>query len=183
MRSKSGNHSPDAAREAFSGTQTVSLRPGRFYRRTWILPICVVGLALIVIGTPEPSTADFLEAAVVVCALVSLSMLLPLYYRRVRTIVADSRGVRLLVGQRVRKDLGWARISRVNMGPRHYRNGLLGVYDGFGLMVVGRNLADSINLVDSWFKSDANDLSVFSRGLERIAESRSIPVYTRTGRW
>ncbi len=92
MRSGSREDPPDVARAGFPETQSISLAPGRFYRHTWIAPISVVGLALIVIATPEASTTDVVEAVVVVCALVLLSLLLPLYYRRVRTIVADSRG-------------------------------------------------------------------------------------------
>ncbi len=57
------------------------------------------------------------------------------------------------------------------------------MYDGFGLWAIGKNLADSINLVDTWFTVDANALLRFSETVERMAESRSTPVYTRTGRW
>ena len=183
MRSESGPDPTDIARAASSETQTVLLAPGRFYRRMWISPICMIGLALIIVATPEASSTNFVDAVVIACALVSASLLLPLYFRPVRTVVADSTGIRLLLGRRVRKDLPWDRISRIYVGPRHYRSGVLGVYDGFGLWAIGKNLADSINLVDTWFTVDANALLRFSETVERMAESRSTPVYTRTGRW
>lgn len=166
-----------------SATQAVSLAPGRFYRRTWILPACGAVLAFVILATPEASTVAYLEAVVVACVLLASCLLLPAYYRRTRTVVVDPEGVHLLVGRRSRKVMPWNRISRVYLGPRHRMNGLLGVYDGFGLMVVGRNPADSINLVDSWFTVDANVLPAFAATVERMAETRSIPVYTRFGAW
>jgi hypothetical protein len=50
-------------------------------------------------------------------------------------------------------------------------------------MAIGRNLADSINLGDTWFTSDANALPLISAAVKRMAENRSISVYTRTEKW
>lgn len=167
---------------------SLTLPRGLLYQRLWrgpatalLVPLLfALALAFGLVSSSGQTAAPWVLLGLCVPLLMTLVPLA--YYRVDRTIVADSRGVRLTVGHHLSRTLAWDEIRSIQQGWQTMRMGLMGTYAGT-LLVVLKKRGGRLYLFDGYFHVAPDAFPLFIRALSLMANQHAVPVSEVASGW
>jgi len=178
IRSRGANAS--AAAPARGGSISVRLRPGPSFAILLILGAMMLGIlafalwSLLVNNPDDPfypsRRAGDIFVGSVVAVLAAAALAGAAWNGRDRTLLVDDRGVRLLRGTRVRRDLPWERVRRVRCGLSATPN------LPYRIEVRGDRPSDLIRVASVQYRVSKDQLAAAGDSILMGAKARSIGV-------